>query len=78
MLETMQYLGFDIGYGWWTPVASKAKPLMDAKVLHEKPKKGLGDVRSFFEAVMETPCSPIVIVTDLDFGLISFHLKSFF
>ena len=27
MRETM---GFDIGYGWWTPAASKAKPLMDA------------------------------------------------
>ena len=32
MQETMQYLGFDIGYWWWTPGASKAKPLMDAKV----------------------------------------------
>ena len=28
--ETMQYLGFDIGYGWWTPAASKVKLLMDA------------------------------------------------
>ena len=32
MQETMQYLWFDIRYGWWTPAASKAKPLMDAKV----------------------------------------------
>ena len=47
MQETMQYLGFDIGYGWWTPAASKAKPLMDAKVRHEDPKKKLHDVRSF-------------------------------
>ena len=39
MQETMQYLGFDIGYGWWTPAASKAKPLMNAKVRHEYPKK---------------------------------------
>ena len=31
MQETMKYLGFDIGYGWWTPTASKARPLMDAK-----------------------------------------------
>ena len=38
MQETMQYLGFDVGYGWWTPAASKAKPLMDAKVRHEDPK----------------------------------------
>ena len=35
MQNTMQYLGFDVGYGWWTPAASKAKPLMDAKVRHE-------------------------------------------
>ena len=39
MQETMQYLRFDIGYGWWTPAASKAKPLMDAKVRHETPRK---------------------------------------
>ena len=47
MQETMQYLGFDIGYEWWTPAASKAKPLMDAKVQHEDRKKGLHDVHSF-------------------------------
>ena len=50
MQETMQYHGFDVGYGWWTPAASKAKPLMDAKVRHEDPKKGLHDVRSFIGA----------------------------
>ena len=50
MQETMQYPGFDVGYGWWTPAASKAKPLMDAKVRHEDPKKGLHDVRSFIGA----------------------------
>ena len=50
MPETMQYLGFDVGYGWWTPAAPKAKPLMDAKVRHEDPKKGLHDVRSFIGA----------------------------
>ena len=50
MQETMQYLRFDVGYGWWTPAASKAKPLMDAKVRHEDPKKGLHDVRSFIGA----------------------------
>ena len=26
MQETMQYLGSDIGYRWWTPAASKSKP----------------------------------------------------
>ena len=43
----MQYLWFDVGYGWWTPAASKAKPLSDATVRHEDPKKGLHDVHSF-------------------------------
>ena len=50
MQQTMRYLGFDIGYGWWTPAASKARPLMDAKVRHQDPKKGLHDVCSFIGA----------------------------
>ena len=50
MQETMQYLGFDIGYRWWISAASKAKPLIDAKVRHEDPKKGLHNVRSFIRA----------------------------
>ena len=50
MQESMQYLGFDIGYGWWTPAASKAKPLMDGKVRHEGPERGFHDVCSFIEA----------------------------
>ena len=51
MQETMQYLGFDFRYGWWTPAASKAKPLMDAKVRHEDPKKGLHDFSQFHSGV---------------------------
>ena len=50
MQETVPYLGFDIDYRWWTPAASKAKPLMDAKVGHEDPKTGLHDVRRFIGA----------------------------
>ena len=50
MQETMQYLGFNIGYEWWPPAASKAKPLMHATVRHEDPKKGPQDVRSFIGA----------------------------
>ena len=49
MQETMQYLGFDIGNGWWTPAASKARPLVDAKG-REDPKKGPNEVRSFIGA----------------------------
>ena len=26
-LEEMEYLGFDVGYGWWKPTASKMQPL---------------------------------------------------
>ena len=55
MQETMQYLGFNIGYGWWTPAASKAKPLMDAKVQHEDPKNALHDVRYFIRACILYP-----------------------
>ena len=50
MQETLQYLGFDIGYRLWTRASSRAKPLMDAKGRHEDPKKGLLDVRSFIGA----------------------------
>ena len=57
MQETMQYLGLDIGYGWWTPAASNAEPLMDAKVRHAHPKKGLHDVRSFIGACNFYPCT---------------------
>ena len=50
MQKTVQYLGFDIGYGWLTPAASKAQPLTRAKVRHEDFKKELHDVRSFIGA----------------------------
>ena len=50
MQETMQYLGFDIGYGWSAPAIAKAKHLMGVKVRHEDPKKGLHDVCSFIGA----------------------------
>ena len=47
MQRNMQYLEFDIGYGWWTPAVSQAKPLMDAEVGHEDLTRGLHDVHSF-------------------------------
>ena len=61
MQVTMQYLGFDVGYGWWSPAASKAQPLMDAKVRHEDPKKGLHDVRRHIRTFTYTSA----ILTDL-------------
>ena len=50
MQETMQYLGFDVRYGWWTQAASKARSPTDAKVRQEDHKKGLHDVCNFIGA----------------------------
>ena len=46
MREEMEYRCFDVGYGWWKPTAAKMQPLQDMKI-HNDPKKGLHDVRSF-------------------------------
>ena len=32
MKEEMEYLGFDVGYGWWKPAASKIQPLQDMQI----------------------------------------------
>ena len=50
MREKMEYLGIDVGYGWWKPAASKMQPLQDMHV-REDPKWGLHDVRSFIGAL---------------------------
>ena len=42
-------MGFDVGYGWWIPAASKMQPLQDMQV-RDDPKKGLHDGRSFVGA----------------------------
>ena len=49
MKEEMEYLGFDVRYGWWKPAASKMQPLQDMQI-GDDPKKGLHDVRSFVGA----------------------------
>ena len=49
MKEETEYLGFDVGYGWWKPAASKMQPLQDM-LIGDDPKKGLHDVRSFVGA----------------------------
>ena len=49
MKEEMEYLGFDVGYGWWKPAASKMQPLQDMQICDD-PKKGLHDVRSLVGA----------------------------
>ena len=45
----MEYLGFDVGYGWWKPAASKMQPLQDMHI-RDDPRKGLHDVRNFIGA----------------------------
>ena len=49
MKEDMEYLGFDVGYGWWKPAASNMQPLQDMQICDD-PKKSLHDVRSFVGA----------------------------
>ena len=49
MKEEMEYLGFDVGYGWWKPAASKMQPLQDMQI-PDDPKRDLHDVRSFVGA----------------------------
>ena len=49
MKAEMEYLGFDVGYGWWKPAVSKMQPLQDMQI-RDDPKKGLHDVRSFVGA----------------------------
>ena len=40
MKEEMEYLGFEVGYGWWKSAASKMQPLPDMQICDD-PKKGL-------------------------------------
>ena len=49
MREEMEYLGFDVRYGWWNPAACKMQPLQDMQICDD-PKKGLHDLRSFIAA----------------------------
>ena len=49
MRDGMAYLGFDVGYGWWKPAASKMQPMQDMQI-RDDPKKGLHDVRIFIGA----------------------------
>ena len=35
MKEEMEYLGFDVVYGWLKPAASKMQPLQDMKICND-------------------------------------------
>ena len=47
MKEEMECLGFDLGYGWWKPAASKMQPLQDMQI-RDDPKEDRHDVRRLF------------------------------
>ena len=49
MREEMEDLGFDVGYGWCKPAASKVQPLQDMQIRDDL-KRGLHDVQSFVGA----------------------------
>ena len=49
MREEMEYLGLDVGYGWWKAAACKMQPLQDMQI-RDEPKKELHDVLSFIGA----------------------------
>ena len=49
MRAEMEYLGFDVEYHWWKPVASIMEPLQDMQI-RDDPKKCLRHVRSFVGA----------------------------
>ena len=62
MKEEMEYLGLDVGYGWWKPAASKMQPLQDMQIWND-PKKGLHDVRSFVGALISIGNTSTILPT---------------
>ena len=61
MKEEMEYLGFDLGYGWWKPAASEMQPLQDMqtrddpeKVLHIwwAPVTSIGNTSTILPALL--------------------------
>ena len=49
MREEMEYLGFDVGYGWWKLGTSKMQPLQDMQI-REGGRKVLQNLRSLIGA----------------------------
>ena len=49
MREEIECLGFDVGYGWCKPAASKMQPLEDMQI-RDDAENGLHDVLIFFGA----------------------------
>ena len=69
MKEETEYLGFEVGYGWWKPAASKMQPLQDMQI-RDDPKKGLHDVKNLFLApVISIGVTPRNLLTPLPLSL---------
>ena len=49
MRQEMEYIGFDVGYVWWKPAASKMQPLQDMQIHHDR-NSGIHHVPSFIGA----------------------------
>jgi hypothetical protein len=48
--EQVDYLGFEIGWGWWRPSSNKVQPLQSATITDDR-TKGVQCIRSFVGAV---------------------------
>ena len=46
MQEEIEYLGFQIGWGWWRPVKKEIAPILEASI-HDDQTRGVKDIRAF-------------------------------
>ena len=42
--EELEYVHFDVAYGWWTSAPSKTQHMIDAKIIKENPMPGVKSV----------------------------------
>ena len=48
--EQLDFLGYEMGYGWWRPNPSKLQPLLSAQIQQSTPTKSLKALQSFLGA----------------------------
>ena len=46
MKETLEYLGFEVGWRWWRPVKDRVAPILQATIRDDK-ARGVKDICSF-------------------------------
>ena len=44
--EELEYLGFQVGWRWWKPVADKVAPILKTEIRDDK-TRGVKDIRGF-------------------------------